>query len=218
MYAQAPFLAPIANALLPPAGQPSRHPARRHLVGDYPVDQAALDHFNHLLAKLHHVPLACDQLATAARELIDQPSTAARYPGPIAQRLELAGRIDRMVADHDWTPDHQAAEAAHLVADYLHGTDMLIPASVPAVGHLDDAILVDAAWPQLADEVACYQDYCRLRAIEAELRGCEAESMPFSRDDWQRARVLEAELIAHCRRSGSCSYLPGQGPALFRVS
>lgn len=218
MNAQAHTLPPIAAALLPPCGQPSTHPTRRHLVGDYPVDQAALDHFNRLLAKLHHVPLACDQLATAARELIDQPRAAALYPGPIAQRLELAGRIDRMMTDLHWKPDRQATEAARLVVDYLHGEAVLIPSTIPAVGHLDDAILIDAAWPQLAGEVDGYQDYCRLRAIEAELRGCDVASMPFSRDDWERARVLEAELIAHCRRSGCGSYLPAQGPALFRVS
>jgi hypothetical protein len=218
MNAQARALPPIATALLPPSGQPSTHPTRRHLVGDHRVDQAALDHFNRLLEKLHHVPLACDQLATAARELIDQPLAASRYPGPIAQRLEIAGRIDRMMTDRHWVPDRQATEAARLVVDYLHDDATLIPSAIPTVGHLDDAILIDAAWPQLAGEVDSYQDFCRLRAIEAELRGCDVASMPFSRDDWQRARVLEAELIAHCRRSGCGSYLPAPGAALFRVS
>ncbi len=218
MNAQTYPLPPIASALLPPVGQ-AGHPTRRHLVGDYPVDQAALDHFNRLLAKLHHLPLACDQLATAARELIDEPRAAARYPAPIAQRLELADQIDRMVCDHRWLAPCQASETARLVVDYLHGEGYgrLIPASVPTVGRLDDAIVIDAAWPQLAGEVESYKDYCRLRTIEAELRGCDVASMPFSRTDWQRARVLEGALIAHCRHGGASSYLPAQGPALFRV-
>lgn len=218
MNAQVRPLPPIATALLPSHGQATSHPARRHRVGDYPVDQAALDHFNRLLEKLHHLPLARDQLATAARELIDQPRTAARDPQPIAQRLELAGQIERMISDRHWSPVGPAMDAAHLVADYLHGNHRLIPSTAAAVGRLDDAIVIDAAWPQLADEVTSYQDYRRLRAIEADLRGCEAESMPFSREDWQRARVLEAQLIAHCRRSGASSYLPQPRPSLFRVS
>lgn len=218
MNAHVCTLPPIVTALLPPAGQPAAHPARRHLVGDYPLDQVALEHFNQLLEKLHHVPLACDQLATAARELIDQPQAASRFPEPIARRLEIAGQIDRMLGDHDWSPDGSAVDTAHLVVDYLHGVERLIPATLPAVGRLDDAILVDAAWPQLADEVESYRDYCRLRAIEAELRGCEAATMPFSREDWQRARMLEAQLIEHCRQAAASSYLPSRQPALFRVS
>ena len=58
---------------------------------------------------------------------------------------------------------------------------------MPTVGRLDDAIVVDAAWPRLGDEIDSYLDYCRLRALEARLRGCGDTEFKFNRADWQRA-------------------------------
>src|SRR5690606_7110044 len=51
--------------------QPARtqRPARRQLVGGYPVAQQALERFNLLLERLGRAPMDLDELATAARQL-----------------------------------------------------------------------------------------------------------------------------------------------------
>lgn len=215
MNAQIATLQPLSAALQSPAWTSLNRPARRHFVGGFLLEAEALVHFNQLLARLHHFPLDCDQLATASREL-GRPADGRR-PASIDQRLQLASAVDRMIADATWQPASEAVEPAHVVMDYVRGDHDLIPASLPLVGRLDDAILIDAAWPQLAGEVDCYLDYCRVRAIEAELRGCAIGGFAFTREDWQQARRAEAGLIAHCRRVGKESYLPSSAPACFRV-
>lgn len=216
MNAQIATLEPLSAALQSPAWTNLNQPARRHFVGGFLLKAEALAHFNQLLTKLHHFPLDRDQLATASRELAGR-SAGNRCPAGIAQRLQLGSTVDRMIADATWQPANAAIEPARMVLDYVHGNHGLIPGNVPLVGHLDDAILIDAAWPQLAEEVDCYLDYCRLRAIEAELRGRAVGEFAFTREDWQQARRAEAGLIAHCRRVGAESYLPSSVPARFHV-
>jgi hypothetical protein len=216
MNAQISTLQPLSPVLQSrPSAQPAI-PARRHFVGGFPLQDARLTHFNRLMEKLHRAPLDCDQIATASRDMVRQPAHG-RYLESIEQRLDLADTVGKMLADPAWSIASEAVVPAHLVLDYVRGRDHVIPDNVPLFGHLDDAILIDAAWPELADEVECYRDYCRLRVIEAELRGCGITEFAFSRDDWQRERQAEAKLIAHCRKSGASSYLPSSGPGFFRV-
>ncbi|MDW2980692.1 MAG: hypothetical protein WBG81_02230 [Rhodanobacter sp.] len=215
MNAQLATLNPLPAALQSPAWADPRHPGRRRHVGDFLIRTEALVHFNQLLGRLQHFPLDQDQLATASRELAGQ--SAPTRPASIRQRLQLAGTVEQMIDDAGWETAADAVLPARVVVDYVHGRHALIPGGLPPVRRLDDAILVDAAWPQLAGEVDSYLDFCRLRALEAELRGCMVGRFRFTRADWLQARRAEAGLIAHCRRVGGTSYLPAPDTHSFRV-
>jgi hypothetical protein len=216
MNAQLAILPPLPAALQSPMWASPYRPARRRSIGHFPIRAEALARFNRLLARLQHFPLDRDQLVTASRELAGR-SPSAPCPASIAQRLRLADTVERMINDATWQPASEVIAPARLVVDYVHGAHELIPEQVPRIGHLDDAILLDAAWPKLAGEVDSYRDYCRLRKIEARLRGCQVGEFSFSRKDWEQARCAEAGLFAHCRRVGSSSYLPADATARFRV-
>ncbi|CAM5529528.1 hypothetical protein [Rhodanobacter lindaniclasticus] len=216
MNAQIATLQPLSAALQSPAWVNPGRPTRRHLVGGVRLQAEALLHFNQLLARLNHFPLDRDQLATASRDLTRSPAEQARAQA-ITQRLRLAGTIDRMASDAAWGAAEAAVGAARMVIDYVRGHHALIPTGLPQIGRFDDAILIDAAWPQLADEVTDYLDYCRLRATEAELRGCDIAGFAFSRDDWQQARLAEVGLRADRRRAVTGRYLPISSAACFHV-
>lgn len=206
-------LKPLPAALQPPSAP---HPARRHEVDHYRLDDKAFDRFNQLLARLQHAPLDPDQLASAARQL-DPPRAHGRPPACIEQRLRRATTIGLMAADPAWQAADDAIAPAGLVMDYVRSERDLIPDELPRIGRLDDAIVIDAAWPRLAAEVQCYLDFCRIRRIEAELRGCDVSQFAFGRDDWQQARHAEADWIAHCHAADTRSYLPRAAAPLFRV-
>ena len=191
---------------------------RRHLIGDYDIDRAALRHFNELLEylDLHQTPLDCDQVASAARELVDRNREGVA-PRCIQQRMRRGAAVDLMLKDPDWETVDAAATRAVLLVDYLRGGGTLIPHTMPVVGRLDDAIVVEVAWPSLAEEVRQYLAFCRIRHVEATLRGEIHRHFGFTREQGQAAARAEVEWIAHCQRVGHNSYLRRDGPAGFRV-
>lgn len=198
--------------------------ARRRRIGDHEIDPEALHHFNELLERLDletepkRSPLDSDQIASAARDLAAFPRQG-RAPPCIQQRMRRAAALDLMLGDPDWQPAESPARTAAAVVEYLRAPQRLIPKSIPVVGHLDDAILVEQAWRMVAEEVASYLDFCRLRHIEAALRGeLRRRRFGFTRAQWQEAARAEAAWIEHCQRVGLARYLPEWSSNRFRVA
>ena len=112
------------------------------------------------------------------------------------RRIETAAQ---MVEDPDWDEANDAIDTARLVIEYARGSDDLIPDWVPKVGRLDDAIVVDAAWPRLVGEIESYLDFCRLRSLEAGARarhrvstGPTGNSYAAKKRCWPRINVTSA--------------------------
>jgi hypothetical protein len=209
-------IAPLPDVL----SQPGRNgTGRRHLIGHHDIDPGALRHFNDLIARidLQHVPLERDQVASAARQLIDEPGDGLT-PACIRQRMRRAAALHRMLTDPEWDTLAVASLAAAIVVDYLRDSANLIPNGLPVVGRLDDAVMVETGWPKAAEEVRNYMDFCRLRRIEAGLRGEKRPYFGFNRETWMRAHQAEADWIAHCHAVATNTYVPAAGNHRFRVS
>ena len=188
-------------------------PGRRHCIDNFNLTAAAVDRFNSLLTRLGRraAPLDCDRLATAARQLRDGTAGTCEPPC-ILQRMKRLDAAARMIDDTQWEPVDTAGNAAALVIHYASGRYQLLPNSLPTIGHLDEAIAIDAAWPSLAPEVDSFLDYCRVRSLEAALRGRDIGGFTFTRQDWEEARQAEyvLEKQRRCIREGS--YLPALVP------
>lgn len=222
MYTALNLPDPLPDVLTRPRMEGS---GRRRRIGEHAIDPEALRHFNELLERIdlgqaatRRIPLDSDQIASAARDLEASPRQG-RAPPCIRQRMRRAALIDLMLSDPDWQPTGTPAQTAAAVVEYLRGSQRLIPKEIPVVGHLDDAIVVEEAWRMVAEEVADYLDFCRLRHIEAALRGeLRRRRFGFTRAQWQDAARAEAAWIAHCHRVGSDRYLPEWSGSRFRVA
>jgi hypothetical protein len=89
------------------------------------------------------------------------------------------------------------AQSARLqrLLEYVVQRDDLIPDRIPRLGRLDDALLVELAWPAFADELEDYLDFCRFRH-EQHPRGAP----PLKRSAWVRMRKAEGALWQQMRR------------------
>jgi hypothetical protein len=125
------------------------------------------------------------------------------------KRLQAAAS---MVEDSQWEPADDAGNLASLIVQYASGRFQLLPNYLPTIGHLDDAIAVEAAWPSIRAEVADFLDYCRVRSLEAGLRGREPGAFGFTRGDWEEARRAEYFLDRQRRCIRESSYVPLAAP------
>jgi uncharacterized membrane protein YkvA (DUF1232 family) len=213
MYANAENLASLPRIL---SQKSCQGPSRRRQIGAFSLSAQGLDQFNDLLARLGRPqPLDTDQIVTAARCLIDTESVDV-VPACIAQRLDRAEALASLLDDQAWSPASGSAASLRAVSDYLRERNDLIPDWLPRIGRLDDAIVLETAWPLVSAEVFDYQDFCRLRRVEASLRGHEPSAFRFTRSDWEVAREAESQLQAHQRRVRESSYVPA-AISYFRV-
>ena len=140
MYANATQLAALPLVL----DRAADGPCRRRGIAGHSFDPTRLDRFNGLLARFgRSAPVHPDQLATAARTL---PSGDDGRPAAcIAQRLERAASLSRMLSDRGWEAQDGTTPVALAVVEYVRERDDVIPDWVPGAGRLDDAIVVAQA-------------------------------------------------------------------------
>lgn len=191
-------------------------PARRRCINGFQLSTPEMDRFNRVLAAMgRRQVLGTDQLASAGRELC-RPGRTDAPPACIRQRLRWIGAIAHLLGDRHWQPANETVETAAAIVDYARSRDDLIPDWLPRVGRLDDAIVVETAWPLLAGEVDDYLDYRRVRAQEAHQRGRSAGTFTFTRADYEQVRYEAAVLAQYERHIRESSYLPASVP-MFRV-
>lgn len=194
---------------------PPESPAsRRRQVAGLALEDSQLERFNTVLAHIDpNAPrISADQVVTLARWLQDLPRE--RAVAILSERLARVERLRRMLNDGDWEVDAELRERSRMLISYLQQVDDLIPDDQPLVGHLDDALLVELAWPAFREETLDYGDYCRFLS-ERRPRGSAYER----RLAWENACLAEAALLQQRRDVRARSYAaPAPLPLHFRVS
>ena len=202
---------PLPKILLTPFDGPTR----RRSINGFQLSPTEVDRFNTLLARVGGHALETDQLASAGREL-SRPGRTDSAPPCIRQRLRWIAAVEQLLADRRWQPANDAVDTAAAIVGYARSRDDLIPDWLPQVGRLDDAIVVETAWPKLAAEVDDYLDYVRVRSHQAHRRDRTPSAFAFSRADWEEVRYEEAVLAQYEKRIRETSFLPVAAP-IFRV-
>ncbi|MDH3509839.1 MAG: YkvA family protein [Gammaproteobacteria bacterium] len=147
-----------------------------------------LEHFKSIAHKAHHA--VCDAqldqqaIAKAARKVFEAADSNAELPEFISTRLAKLEVLVNMVEDKEWQlPEEEMTHVCSAMA-YFANPDDLIPDRIPAIGFLDDAIMVELMVENLLDEIDAYQEFCQFRTAEMERRTNQGLSTDVGKEDW----------------------------------
>lgn len=159
-----------------------------------------------------------DALRADARRLLTLACWLERLPpgeaaDTLEARLRRVGELGAMLADSDWDTADALRMRAMKLLEYVDRDDDLIPDHVPRLGLLDDALLVELAWPVFAWEVENYRDFCEYRR-ERGLRGVTEDH----RREWLQERLTECALWQHQHDARERHYADVRPPErMFRI-
>lgn len=185
----------------------------KRVAGTLRLDPERLADFNAVLRAISPDAPSVDAalLEQMAREL-----GAGSHDGPasVQRRLEQIEGFKRMAADPAWRLPGEDAGRIDLALDYLARPDDLIPDETPAIGLLDDAIVIELARRALARELDEYAAFCRFREAEAAVRGVPVARVEVDRRDWLAWKRSLRELDAG---RGIEPFAGSAGDGAFRV-
>jgi uncharacterized membrane protein YkvA (DUF1232 family) len=177
-----------------------------------------LEHFIEAMrrAQSKAADLSPQAIADAASKLlVDVPKI--KIPAFIKERLEKLDTMIQLVKDEGYgLPDEDRNRVLSCLAYFADPQD-IIPDSVPVLGFLDDAIMIELCVRELRPEIDSYSDFVLYRNQEAARRGVDPATLKTERVDWLETRRQEAfESMRRRRRDG---YGGGGNwqPTLFRT-
>lgn len=167
----------------------------------FDLDEDDLNHFRLIMREARRAAsqLPPEDIVAAAKALLsDIKETTA--PGFIVERLQSLKLMINMLSDLEWRLPHQEATRVLNALAYFAEPEDLIPDSIPGLGFLDDAIMIELVVRELKHEIEAYRDFCayRTRLHDEKGRGAQA-----SREGWleDRRKDLQGRMRRRRKRS-----------------
>ena len=138
-----------------------------------------------------------EEIIQAGEELLKQ-AQATPVPDFISQRLNKLDNLIAMVRDEGWSLSEEDRKRVLAALVYFADPADVIPDSVPVLGYLDDAIMIELCVRDLKHEIDAYDDFCDFRESEARRLGLDPATVGSA--DWLESRRVELQNRMHQRR------------------
>jgi len=164
----------------------------------FELDEDDLNHFRLIMQEARRTAsrLPPEDIVAAAEELLAGVKKSSA-PGFIVDRLQNLRLMIKMLSDIEWRLPHQEATRVINALAYFAEPDDLIPDSIPGLGFLDDAIMIELVVRELKHEIEAYSDFCGYRDRLTEEQGHAAK---VSREGWLDNRRKELQVRMRRRR------------------
>jgi uncharacterized membrane protein YkvA (DUF1232 family) len=135
-------------------------------------------------------------IENAGRLLAD--AQKVRIPDFILSRLLRLDDMIAMLRDEAWALEAADRERVLSALVYFNNPNDVIADSVPVLGYLDDAVMIEMCVRDLQHELDAYDDFCDFRQRQAERLGVDPAKV--GRADWLGGRREELVDRMHQRR------------------
>jgi len=152
------------------------------------LDEEDVSYFRSLYRKAKRNAASLDekQIIADSRGLVAKVSQSKRTPNFVKEAIDTLGDLTGIIEDEDWAAPKAVRNQVVAGLAYFSNPDDLIPDHIPALGFLDDAIMVKFVEEEFKHELRAYRRFKRFRA--------GAEQRPWSSVAKERLpKRLEAE-------------------------
>jgi uncharacterized membrane protein YkvA (DUF1232 family) len=164
----------------------------------FELDDNDLKHFRLIMEEARQAAsrLPPEDIVAAAEELLASAEISSA-PGFIVDRMHKLKLMISMLSDIEWRLPHQEAARVLNALAYFAEPEDLIPDSIPGLGFLDDAIMIELVVRELKHEIEAYRDFCEYRKRMHQEQGHAAR---ISREGWLDNRRKELQVRMRRRR------------------
>lgn len=136
----------------------------------FDLDEGDLRHFRRLMreARSGAKDIEDEIIIESAEGLLEQVR-GATVPTFVAERLETLGTLIDMLRDEEWQIPARERKRVLTALTYFAEPEDLIPDHIPALGFLDDAIMIELVSRELRHEIEAYHDFCEFREAHKQL-------------------------------------------------
>lgn len=106
-----------------------------------------------------------EEILSRAEEMVNQVKSQD-VPQFVRLRLERLSALIDMVRDQEWALAAQERKNVLAALAYFADPQDMIPDSIPVLGYIDDAIMIELVVSELKPEIDAFEDFCRYRNEE----------------------------------------------------
>ena len=164
----------------------------------FDLDDNDLKHFRLIMreAQKAAAKMAPEDIVAAAEQVLRDVGGDDNAPGFIVERLAKLTTMIRMITDLEWRLPHQETTRVLNALAYFAEPEDLIPDTIPGLGFLDDAIMVELVVRELKHEIDAYEDFCDFRTATRS----KSANQRVTREDWLDSRRKELQSRMRRRR------------------
>ena len=179
------------------------------------LSEQDLEHFRSAMRRAREsaIHLSSQDITNAALKLLHE-TRDIQVPDFVRLRMNKLNTMIAMVHDSAWgLTDAERKEILSALTYFCDPNDA-IPDSIPVLGFLDDAIMIELVVEELKHELDAYEDFCQYR-ISASTEADPHVANGLNREDWLAKRQEELLERMRSRRGRDRSY--GGGPGVFSL-
>ncbi|QBY03742.1 DUF1232 domain-containing protein [Thalassotalea sp. HSM 43] len=162
----------------------------------FQLTESDLNHFRDVMRKAQDSAkhLSENVILSNAKNLINDVHD--NVPEFVKERISKLQVLIAMIEDDEWQiPEVERNDVLSALA-YFSEPEDLVPDDIPALGFLDDAIMIELVAGDLKDDIEAFEEFCSYREREK-----DRASETITKEDWLDAKRRELHSRMRNRRS-----------------